>query len=140
MTTLLRALAFILPLAAYADETDYHWQIQDLAKLPDPEVFAVATDDQGIKWFGTKKGIARLDQLGNWQNFTAENTNKGLISNAITALAIGENRELWVATEAGVSWYANGNWRSFTKENTSGGLPDNFVTSLAIRKDEHWFG
>src|SRR3954468_5160893 len=129
MKNLLRALAFILPLAAYADESDYHWQILDLAKFPDPEVVAVATDDQGLKWFGTKKGIVRLDQLGNWQTFTVENTGKGLVSNVVTALLIGENRELWVATEGGVSWYANGNWRSFTKQNTSEGLPDNFVTS-----------
>ena len=140
-TSLLRTclLVFICA-AAYADEVDYRWQIQDLSKLPDPEVIAAVSDDQGTKWFATKKGLARLNQLGDWQTFTAETTGKGLISNAITALAIGENRELWVATEEGVSWFANGSWRAFTKENTSGGLPDNFVTSMAIGKEERWFG
>lgn len=141
----LRALFFGLvslssQMALLADEAEFRWHIHDLSRFPDPEVVALATDDQGNKWFGTRKGLTRLNQLGDWQTFTTETTGKGLPSNVITALAIGQNRELWVATEGGVSWYANGSWRAYTKENTSGGLPDNFVTSLAIGKEERWFG
>jgi hypothetical protein len=128
------------PARAAGNEGAFRWVLQDLSRFPDPEVIAMVSDDQGNKWFAGKKGLTRLSQLGDWQNFTAENTAKGLVSNAITALAIGENRELWVATEGGVSWYANGAWKSFTKENTGGGLPDNFVTSLAIGREERWFG
>lgn len=131
-----------LPLAAAAadGEGGYRWVIQDLQKLPDPEVLVMAVDDQNNKWFGTRKGLTRLSLIGEWETFTVESTRGGLKSNAITALTIGENRELWVATEAGVSHFANGAWRNFTKENTSGGLPDNFVTSMGIGRDEKWFG
>ena len=135
------ALALLATAPARADKPgQFRWVLQDLGKLPDQEVLAMATDDQGNKWFGTKKGLVRLSFLGDWQTFTAESTSRGLPSNVITALAVGENRELWVATDGGASWFANGSWKSFTKENTSGGLPDNAVTSLAIGKDERWFG
>lgn len=128
------------PTSAQGTEAGFRWTLQDLGRFSNAEVIAMATDDQGNKWFGSKKGLSRLSQLGDWQNFTMENTARGLLSNAITALAIGENRELWVATEAGVSWFANGSWKGFTREGTSGGLPDNHVTSMAIGKDERWFG
>jgi ligand-binding sensor domain-containing protein len=124
------------PARAAGNEGEFRWVLQDLSRFPDPEVIAMVSDDQGNKWFAGKKGLTRVTQLGDWRIFTAENTSKGLVSNAITALAIGENRELWVATEGGVSWFANGSWKTFTKENTGGGLPDNFVTSLAIGREE----
>src|SRR4051794_3639840 len=104
------ATSLLHPASARADKGDVRWVLQDLGRLPDPEVVAMAVDDQGNKWFGTKKGLVRLSMLDDWQTFTAENTSKGLPSNVITALAIGENRELWVATEGGAAWYANGSW------------------------------
>src|SRR3954463_8349120 len=70
------------------------WVIQDNNRLADPEVIAMAMDDQGNKWFGTRKGLTRLSQYGDWQSFTVENSSGGLKANPITALAVGENREL----------------------------------------------
>src|SRR4051794_20280542 len=105
------SLALASPALLRADKgAEYRWVLQDLNRFPDPEIVAMAADDQGNRWFGTKKGLVRLSMLGDWQTFTAENTSRGLPSNVITALAIGENRELWVAKEGGVSWYANGSW------------------------------
>lgn len=123
-----------------AADAGYRWVIQDLQRLPDPEVLVIAVDDQGTSWFGTRKGLTRLSHLGDWETFTAESTRGGLKSNVITSLALGENRELWVGTEAGASHFANGTWKTYTKESTQGGLPDNFVTSLAVGREEKWFG
>src|SRR5690606_16134193 len=139
--TLAAAFSAASPGSALAsNEGRVRWTLQDLNRFPDPEVISMVVDVQGNKWFASKKGLTRLSYLDDWQIFTVENTAGGLKSNAITALAIGENRELWVATEGGVSWYGNGAWKTYTRESTSGGLPDNFVTSLAIGKDEKWFG
>lgn len=136
----LLALAGVLPPPAAAADAGVRWVIQDLQRLPDPEVLVMAMDDQGNKWFGTRKGLTRLNLIGDWETFTVESTRGGLRSNAVTCLAIGENRELWVGTEAGVSHFANGAWKSHTRESTSNGLPDNFVTALAVGRDEKWFG
>lgn len=125
--------------SAHGADAGVRWVIQDLQKLPDPEVMVMTMDDQGNKWFGTRKGLTRLNIIGDWETFTVESTRGGLKSNVITALAIGENRELWVGTEAGISQFAGGSWKNYTKENTSAGLPDNHINAMAIGREEKWF-
>ncbi|HLP40131.1 MAG TPA: hypothetical protein VK465_01380, partial [Fibrobacteria bacterium] len=132
-------LPALLPSVPFAADAGVRWVIQDLQRLPDPEVLVIAVDHEGNKWFGTREGLTRLNLIGDWETFTVESTRGGLRSNAITALAPGEGRELWVATEAGVSVYDNGSWRGYSKENTGSGLPDNFVSSMAILREEKWF-
>lgn len=132
-------LSILIASPARAADAGVRWVIQDLQKLPDPEVLVMSMDDQGNKWFGTRKGLTRLNLIGDWETFTVESTRGGLKSNVITALAIGENRELWIGTEAGVSQFVNGSWKAYTRETTAGGLPDNFINAMAIGREEKWF-
>ncbi|MFN8500078.1 MAG: PEP-CTERM sorting domain-containing protein [Anaerolineae bacterium] len=62
-------------------------------------VRAVAVDGRGTKWFGTERGLTRLKSDGSWTSYTMANTSNGLPSNVITALAVQDDRYLWVGTQ-----------------------------------------
>ncbi|MFN8482887.1 MAG: PEP-CTERM sorting domain-containing protein [Anaerolineae bacterium] len=62
-------------------------------------VRAVAIDGRGTKWFGTERGLTRLKSDGSWTSYTMANTSNGLPSNVVTALAVQDDRYLWVGTQ-----------------------------------------
>ena len=135
-------LSVILGINFVQAEIRAHWMRQDISRIPNIEVTAMAMDDQGNKWFGTKGGLARLSAYGAaWTTYTVESTQGAIKNNVINAIVIDEYRDVWVATESGVSYFSGGNWKTFTVQNTNNGLPDNFITSIALGKDhEKWFG
>ena len=87
------------------------WDVSDLGKrnpvqylapqdkLAGNFVRAIAIDGNSTKWFGTERGLTRLTRDNQWTTFTMSNTNNGLPSNVITALAVQDNRYLWVGTQ-----------------------------------------
>lgn len=116
------------------------WQDPEPATvvLEDDFVFAIAEDSNGNLWFGTlSRGLMVYKyQLGQWQNFT---TADGLIADNVTALAIDDKDNLWVGTNAGVSFYepVKSEWLSFDDEN---GFTDQTVKSIVIDSiDRVWF-
>jgi ligand-binding sensor domain-containing protein len=63
--------------------------------LPHQNVYAVAVDTVGNRWFGGDGGLSRLDANNVWTHFTT--TNSGLHSDLVDGLAIGADNTLWVS-------------------------------------------
>ncbi len=64
-------------------------------------VRAITEDDFGRLYFGTDKGLDRLDpQTGRWQHYTSKN---GLAGDAIADLHKDRQGNIWVATSRGLS-------------------------------------
>ena len=104
--------------------------------LVDNDVFTVAIDAQGNKWFGTyDKGVSKFDGT-NWTTYNTSNS--GLASNGIRAIAIDAQGNEWFGTWNGVSKFDGTNWTTYT---TAVGLFDNYILSIAIDKQNNkWFG
>ena len=65
-------------------------------------VKAIYIDSQGVKWFGTNRGLCRYDNL-TWRYYTEQDH---LAGDEVMALVMDPNApdpELWVATNRGVS-------------------------------------
>lgn len=70
--------------------------------LPSSTVRAIAQDDQGYLWFGTKNGISRFDgyQFRNFQY--KKNDSASLGNNFIHCITRTDSIHLWIGTENGV--------------------------------------
>lgn len=81
--------------------------------LPHQNVYAVAVDTAGNRWFGGDGGLSQLDGNNRWSHFMVANS--GLHSNLVDGIAIGADHTLWVShglPAGGVSRRAaDGNWR-----------------------------
>lgn len=81
--------------------------------LPHQNVYAVAVDGAGNRWFGGDGGLSQLDGNNRWSHFMVANS--GLHSNLVDGIAIGADHTLWVShglPAGGVSRRAaDGNWR-----------------------------
>lgn len=95
-----------------------------------------ATDNQGIKWFGTNgSGILSYDDK-NWKTFK---TSDGLVDNNIYDIAIDSNGNKWIATPKGISMFDGSKWITYNSSNS--GLVSNSVNSIALDKQGNkWFG
>lgn len=60
------------------------------------DVRKVVVDAAGNKWFATQRGLSRLTPGGQWTTYTVENTDGGLPSNHLTALAVDAVGRIWV--------------------------------------------
>ena len=84
------------------------YAFQNLTKkdgLSQSSVFAIAQDNSGFMWFGTRDGLNKYDgyQFKVYQN---ENTSNSLISNDIRTLYFEESKkELWIGSHSGLSKY-----------------------------------
>ncbi len=105
-------------------------------------VNAVTVDAQGVKWFGTDRGLLQFDGSSR-RYFTTED---GLTGNLISALEpepVNPGESLWIATESGVTSVipeAEGisGIRHFT---TGEGLLDDSVTAVAVdERSRKFFG
>ena len=73
--------------------------------LSQSSVFAIAQDEVGFMWFGTKNGLNRYDgnQFKVYKNNTLPNS---LIANDIRAIYVDKHdHSLWIGTTAGLSKY-----------------------------------
>lgn len=105
-------------------------------------VRAVYIDSDGVKWFGTSRGLYRYDNL-TWVYYTETDHLIGNRVNALTFEASEYGSGLWVATEKGVSVVAfdvDGITGS-TSYSTSDGLLDESVSDIAVDSYHHkYFG
>jgi hypothetical protein len=65
-------------------------------------VRAVYVDSDGVKWFGTNRGLCRYNDL-NWRYYTDADYLAGNQVNALAFEQAGGSRHLWVAGSQGVS-------------------------------------
>jgi ligand-binding sensor domain-containing protein len=75
-------------------------------------------------WLATWSGVNRVTgnpaSRKNWQSFTVENTEGGLIDNWVYAIEIEPSGKIWFGTESGISAYDNGKWQAFNHKNGLG--------------------
>jgi ligand-binding sensor domain-containing protein len=98
---------------------------------------AIAVDSQGVKWFATNTGVAKLNG-SDWTYY--DNANSGLSSNIITSVAIDAHGTKWFGTfRGGVCKFDNTGWTNYNKTNS--GLISNVVYKVIIdAKGNKWFG
>src|SRR5699024_2808536 len=99
--------------------------------LASNRVNAISVQKNGTLWFGTSKGLARLNlKTGGFKSFTTED---GLPGNIIYDLQFNpELNELWIATNRGLSRLKNGRFKNYTEKD---GLIGNKIHSLTIASD-----
>jgi ligand-binding sensor domain-containing protein len=106
--------------------------------MPSDYILSVFIAPDGVKWFGTDKGIARHSGFDTLDNWTAYTTQDGLIDNFVQAICGDMKGNIWFGTRAGISVFNGTSWISYT---TNDGLASNNILSIAI--DNHgivWIG
>jgi len=83
--------------------------------LPQQNIYALAVDGAGNRWFGGDGGLSRLDAANGWSHFTTANS--GLYNNLIDGIALAGDNTLWV----------------------SHGLPDGVVSRRAPDGSWRWY-
>lgn len=63
--------------------------------LPQRDVWAIAVDGQGNRWFGGDGGLSRLDASGEWTHYNAANS--GMHSSRVTGIAAAADGTVWLS-------------------------------------------
>ena len=105
-------------------------------------VSAVAVDQAGNKWFGTRLtdgsgyGVSKFDGAA----WTTYNTSNGTLkSDSINAIAVDNSNNVWIGTSTGgVSKYDGVGWMTYR---AGSGLASDHVWDIAVDSaNEKWFG
>lgn len=98
------------------------------------QVGEVANDCVGDGlWFCTQHGLVRLE-LGQWKLFLGVE----LGSNMINDLKVDKEGKVWVATDYGISVFADGRWTAYNR--LTGGPAHDVVRSITVDMDDNkWF-
>jgi len=96
-------------------------------------VKAVYVDSEGVKWFGTNRGLCRYDNL-TWTYYTEADHLVGNQVNALSYEQTDSGSELWVATRKGVSVLAfdTDGVTASTSYTTDNGLLNNDVADIQV--------
>lgn len=94
-------ILFIYPLRA---EHYYYKQISLKAGLPST-VSCIATDNRGFVWMGTRSGLGRFDGQELKKYIHQSSLPNSLPGNLIYQIAKGEQGNLWVLTDKGITLY-----------------------------------
>ncbi len=88
--------------AAAVSRFDGGWTtyIERASGLCCEQVKAIAIDQQGQKWFGTRGGVSKFDGT-NWTTYNTSTS--GLASNLVNAIAVDNEGNKWFGTHRGVS-------------------------------------
>jgi len=97
--------------------------------MPSDHILSVFIASDGMKWFGTDKGIASHFGNETLDNWTAYTTEDGLIDNHVQAICSDKEGNMWFGTSGGISVYNGSSWLSYT---TDDGLASNNIFSLTI--------
>lgn len=87
--------------------------------MGDAFVYDMLRTADGDIWIATWSGAnrirdGRLDDIGQWDLYTVENTGGGLPNDWVYGLAEGKNGEVWLATEGGLARFVGGEWTNWT--------------------------
>jgi hypothetical protein len=63
--------------------------------FPSTNVYAVAVDAAGNRWFGGDGGLSKLDMLGHWSHFTPANS--GIAARNVDGVAVNADGTLWLS-------------------------------------------
>lgn len=120
-----------------------HWEIYT-SSLRNTNIRGTTRDKQGNLWFGTGYEGAYKYNGKEWQNFTPDNTNKGLPGIKINAIFADNQDNMWFATtgnigqrtapiDYGVTRYNGSDWTSFLDS-------AQVMTIFQDNQDNLWFG
>ena len=98
--------------------------------LPNQQVEAIVQDADGYIWIGTRNGLAKFDGYNVQTYYHQEGMAHSLIHNFVHGLFLDSKKNLWVATENGVSRY-----RSKTDDFQNYGNVKGYCTSFVETKD-----
>ena len=98
--------------------------------LPNQQVEAIVQDADGYIWIGTRNGLAKFDGYNVQTYHHQEGMAHSLIHNFVHGLFLDSKKNLWVATENGVSRY-----RSRTDDFQNYGNVKGYCTSFVETKD-----
>ncbi len=126
------------------DKNDDNWTTYNASNsgLPFQYMSAVAIDQAGNKWFGTRisdgygYGVSKFDGV----NWTTYNTSNGaLASDSVNAIAADLSGNVWIGTSiGGVSKYDGMGWMIYRG---GSGLASDHVRAIAVDSgDVKWFG
>ena len=106
--------------------------------LASDNVLSAFIDFEGIKWFGTDKGVSRHEGDETKENWTTYKIEDGLVHNVVQAINQDHNFEMWFGTPAGVSCSDGATWETF---DSTSGLNGNYVYDIAVDSDGSiWVG
>ncbi len=82
------------------------------------DAFVYDVEMQGdVKWIATWSGANRIrgdpDAPENWESFTTESTDGGLIDDWVYAIELGKDGRTWFGTESGVSMFDGARWKNW---------------------------
>lgn len=98
--------------------------------LPNQQVEAIVQDVDGYIWIGTRNGLAKFDGYNVQTYYHQEGMAHSLINNFVHGMFLDSKKNLWVATENGVSRY-----RSKTDDFQNYGNVKGYCTSFVETKD-----
>lgn len=98
--------------------------------LPNQQVEAIVQDADGYIWIGTRNGLAKFDGYNVQTYHHQEGMAHSLIHNFVHGMFLDSKKNLWVATENGVSRY-----RSKTDDFQNYGNVKGYCTSFVETKD-----
>jgi ABC-type branched-subunit amino acid transport system substrate-binding protein len=128
------AFLALLPAVAQKSEPKIRWEHYTTASgLPSNRVLCVAADANRV-WAGTDNGLFLIErgQVAKVYQFQ-----DGLVSRAVTALAIDQNTgDLWIATYGGLSRYSAGIFQNYTS--LTSGLANDIVYDVAVQDGFVW--
>jgi ligand-binding sensor domain-containing protein len=97
----------------FSEFTKWDWEIYTTKNgLVDNNVISVVKDKANNWWFGTTKGLSRLNN-SIWTNYTVESNN--IISNNIRFLSVDIDGSVWFACDEGLSQFADNQWVNYSK-------------------------
>ncbi len=97
----------------FSEFTKWDWEIYTTKNgLIDNNIISVVKDKANNWWFGTTKGLSRLNN-SNWTNYTVETNN--IISNNVKFLSIDIDGSIWFASDNGLSQFTNNEWINYSK-------------------------
>lgn len=116
--------------------------------LPSNYITAIAIEDKGTIWVGTKEGLASFDH-STWTNYSTENSS--LPSGPISAISIDNDNKKWIGCSnnsldldhcyqgQGLGMFDDKNWYMFNANNS--GLPANEIYSINVDQSNiKWIG
>ena len=93
------------------DKADDQWIVYDLSKRSINDVYSIAIDPAGNRWFGTNNGILVLSADGQtWMTYTADLTNYALV----TDIAFDAKGDTWLATGQRVIRFDSTTWSYYS--------------------------
>ena len=110
------------------------WIIYDKSQN---EIYCIEHDGNLI-WAGSSSGLIELEKLSGKLTYY-DTSNSGLPDNEIISIAIEENKNKWIGTNAGLVLFNGTNWILYDTSNSD--LPDNRINSIAIDGNgDKWIG